>query len=230
LLVLDLPEGSSPTFDWLLGRIQSGDPAFANGIVALRPGGGSSFTLSLEDRVLASIALPDAQKSDGVEVAPGVRVEPAANLTGFLAGQWRSFDHLGINFSHRDFGEGEWDRVIDAVSAALPAWRLEIGSANDIVMLVTQNNEHASVVELVYDRRADRTSFHLCARVAAERAAVEAAFPVPFGAYKPGDEPFFRSVALPYAPRLPSYIDLAFSDAEMAPWPQIVSAMGKPLA
>jgi hypothetical protein len=230
LLALDLPQGGGAAFDWLLGRMRSGAPAFANDIVTLRPGGGSDFALSLDGRALTSIALRHAQGGNAVEVAPGVRIEPQADLTGFLARQWQAFDHLGINLSHRDIGEPEWGRLIRIVSAAFPAWRLEIGSVNDIVMLVAANGERASVVELVYDRKADQTSFHVCARVAADRAAVETAFPTPFGAYKPGDEPFFRSVALPYAQGLPSYIDLAFSDAQMAPWPQIVSAIGKRLA
>jgi len=120
--------------------------------------------------------------------------------------------------------------VIAAVAARLPAWRLEIASANDIVMIVSEDGDRTSVVELVYDRAAQRSSFHICARVAADRAKVETAFPAPFGAYKPGDEPFFRSVALPISPRLPSYFDFAFSDAQMGPWPGTVAAMGKRIA
>ena len=61
----------------------------------------------------------------------------------------------------------------------------------------------------------------------AARGLVDAEFPGPFGGYKPGDEPFFRSVALPYTLGMPTYLDLSFSDAQMAPWPQIVAAMGK---
>jgi hypothetical protein len=137
---------------------------------------------------------------------------------------------LGINLSHRDIDEATWLGLVDSVAAALPAWRLEIGSANDIVMIVKEDGDRASVVELVLDRAAWRSSFHVCARVAADRAAVEAAFPAPYGAYKPGDEPFFRSVVLPISPRLPSYLDLAFSDAQMGPWPGIVAAMGKRIA
>ena len=101
---------------------------------------------------------------------------------------------------------------------------------SDIVMVVKEDGDRASVVELVLDRSAERSSFHVCARVSADRTAVEAAFPAPFGAYKPGDEPFFLSVALPVSPRLPSYLDLAFSDAQLGPWPQIVAAMGKRIA
>jgi hypothetical protein len=37
-------------------------------------------------------------------------------------------------------------------------------------------------------------------------------------------------VALPISPSLPSYLDLAFCDAQMGPWPQIVAAMGKRIA
>ncbi|MDB5396659.1 MAG: hypothetical protein JWM91_4165 [Rhodospirillales bacterium] len=231
-LIVDLPKGSGAgAFDWLLGRMRSGDAPFANDIVSFRTS--DSFGLSVGEDALASIALA-AVSSDEVEVASGVTVQAvdAERLTGFLRDQWRAFDHLGINLSYLDLHEAQWQRLIGAVGAMLPAYRLEIGSANDVVMIVMEDavTGRASVLELVYDRGARRSSFHVCARVAADRAQVEDAFPAPYGAYKPGDEPFFRSVALPYAPNLPSYLDLAFSDAEMAPWPQIVAAMGKRIA
>jgi hypothetical protein len=227
-LILDLPSGGGETFAWLRSRMDSGEAAFANHAVSIRVGHG--FGLSLGDRPLAALNL-DAP-SDTVEVAPGVAVQPVADnrLAGFLQSEWRGFDHLGINLSYKDLDEAEWQQLVASVAAELPAWRLEIGSANDIVMVVKEDGDRASVVELVLDRRAERSSFHICARVAADRAAVDRAFPQPFGAYKPGDEPFFRSVALPVSPRLPSYLDLSFSDAQMGPWPAIVAAMGKRIA
>lgn len=227
-LILDLPSGGGDSFSWLLGRMRLGEAAFANDIVSFRTGNG--FSLSLGDRSLATLRL--GVLSDAVEVAPGVTVQPAEDhqLAGFLENEWSAFDHLGINLSHRDIDEARWQQLITAVAAKLPAWRLEIGSANDIVMVVQEEDGRASVVELVLDRQAELSSFHVCARVAADRAAVEAAFPAPFGAYKPGDEAFFRSVALTVSPRLPSYVDLAFSDAQMGPWPAIVAAMGRRIA
>jgi hypothetical protein len=231
-LIINLPQGGGAAFDWLLARMRSGEAAFANDIVSFRESDGDSLGLSLGDDALVSIASAAPSSPSEVEVAPGVTVQAveAEQLIGFLGDQWRAFDHLGINLSHLEFDEAQWHRLIAAVSAKLPAWRLEIGSANDVVMIVQEDGARASVVELVLDRRADRSSFHVCARVAADRAAVEAAFPSPYGAYKPGDEPFFRSVALPISPRLPSYVDLAFSDARMGPWTQIVAAMGKRIA
>jgi len=222
-LVLDLPVGGSVGVPWA-----PDGPAFDNHIISFRAGDG--FGLALGDRALANMKL--AASSDVVEVAPGVTVQPVApdRLAGFLAREWSAHDHVGVNLSHTDIGEDEWHRLVAAVAAELPAWRLEIGSANDIVMIVKEQGQRVSVVELVLDRRAGRSSFHVCARMAADRAAVEAAFPAPFGAYKPGDEPFFRSVPLPIAPGLPSYFDFAFSDAQMAPWPGIVAAMGKRIA
>jgi hypothetical protein len=235
-LILDLPQGSSGSaFDWLLARTRSGDAAFANDIVSFREHDGDTFNLSFgEGAPLVSIVLSPAASPDAVEVAPGVEIQAveAGRLTEFLADRWRAFDHLGINLSHRELDKTDFDRLIAAVGAKLPAFRLEIGSANDIAMIVMEDTAtgRSSVVELVYDRAASRSSFHVCARVAADRAEVDAAFRAPYGAYKPGDEPFFRSVALPSSPRLPSYVDLAFSDAQMAPWPQIVAAMGKRIA
>ena len=227
-LVLELPSSGGETFAWLRSRMESGEQACANDIVSFRTG--DSFRLTLGDRRLAALTLN--APSDTVEVAPGVTVAPVVEnrLAGFLQSEWRGFDHLGINLSHCDIIEADWQKLIATVAAELPAWRLEIGSVNDIVMIVKEDGDRASVVELVLDRRAERSSFHVCARVAADRAAVEAAFPAPFGAYKPGDEPFFRSVALPVSPRLPSYLDLSFSDAQMGPWPGIVAAMGKRIA
>jgi hypothetical protein len=233
-LVLDLPQGGGDTFDWLLARMRSGKAAFANDIVSFREDDGKNFSLSLDDGgVRISIALAPAGAPDVVEVATGVMVQAVETerLTGFLIGRWGAFDHLGINLSHRELEKADFDRLIAAMGAQLPAYRLEIGSANDIVMIVAEGADgNVSVVELVYDRAASRSSFHICARVGADRAEVDAAFPAPYGAYKPGDEPFFRSVALPFSPSLPSYVDLAFSDAQMAPWPQIVVAMGKRIA
>lgn len=227
-LILDLPSGGGRSFSWLLERMRSGEPAFANDVVSFRMGEG--FGVSLGDRPLAAMKL--AAPSDEIEVAPGVAVQPVAEeqLLGFLESEWSAFDHLGLNLSHDALDEAQWRRLIAAVAAKLPAWRLEIASANDIVMIVTEDWDRISVVELVYDRAARRSSFHVCARVAADRAKVERVFPAPFGAYKPGDEPFFRSVALPISPRAPSYIDLAFSDAQMAPWSGIVAALGKRIA
>jgi hypothetical protein len=227
-LIIDVPSDGDGIVTWLLGRTRSGGPASDNDVVSFRIGDG--FGLSLGAQPLATMNL--GAPSDVVEVAPGVAVQSGGweRLEDFLAKEWSAYDHVGLNLSHRDLGEVEWKGLIAVVATKFPAWRLEIGSVNDIVMVVRQDERRTSVVELVLDRRAERSSFHVCARVKADRTAVEAAFPPPFGAYKPGDEPFFRSVALPVSSRLPSYIDLAFSDAQMAPWPQIVAAMGKRIA
>lgn len=227
-LVIDLPSGGSVGARWLLSWTRSGGPALDNDIVSFRFGDG--FGLSLGGRTLAEMQL--AAPSDDVEVAPGVIVQALEKdrLAYFLEEKWSAWDHVGINLSHRDIDEDGWRRLVAAVAAELPAWRLEIGAANDIVMIVKEDGQRVSVVELVLDQAARHSSFHLCARVAADRAAVDAAFPAPYGAYKPGDEPFFRSVALSISPRLPSYLDLAFSDAQMGPWPGIVAAMGKRIA
>ena len=149
--------------------MESGEPAFANHAISVRVGHG--FGLSLDDRPLTAMKL--AAPSETIDVAPGVTVQPVEEdrLTGFLRDEWRGFDHLGINLSYRDVDGPAWLGLVDMVAAALPTWRLEIGSANDIVMIVKEDGDRASVVELVLDRRAARSSFHVCARVAANRAA-----------------------------------------------------------
>jgi hypothetical protein len=155
-LIIDLPSGGDGIVGSLLSRTRSGGPAFDNDIVSFRIGDG--FSLWLGDRPLATMNL--AAPSSVVEVAPGVTVQPVGEdrLADFLAKEWSAYDHVGLNLSYRDVDEAEWQRLIAAVAAELPAWRLEIGSANDIVMVVKEVGARVSVVELVLDRRAGRSS------------------------------------------------------------------------
>jgi len=237
-LALDLPLGhgvaDGGAFDWLLAQMRSGEAAFGNDVIALRPGSGERVVLSFDGGgPLLSVPAPTIS-GDTVEVSPGLCLQPAdqTRLTDFLAAHWLALDHVGINWSHNDLSEARWQRAIAGIGTVLPAWRLEIGAANDIVMIVSEDAEtgRVSTLELVYDRVATCSSLHICARVSVPRNLVDAEFPAPYGAYKPGDEAFFRSVALPYTPGIPTYLDLSFSDAQMAPWPQIVAAMGARVA
>jgi hypothetical protein len=236
-LALDLPLGrgvvaDGGAFDWLLAQMRSGEAAFANDLIALRPRSGERVVLSFDGGgPLLSLPAPTIS-GDTVEVSPGLCLQPAdqSRLTDFLADHWLALDHVGINLSHRDLAEAHWQLAIAAIGAVLPAWRLEIGAANDIVMVVSEESGRVSTVELVYDRAATHSSLHICARLSVPRALVDVEFPTPYGAYKPGDEAFFRSVALPYMLGVPAYLDLSFSDAQMAPWPQIVATMGKRVA
>ncbi|HTJ63790.1 MAG TPA: hypothetical protein VL899_08260 [Alphaproteobacteria bacterium] len=232
-LTVDLPRGrGGGTFDWLLAGLRSGDRAYGSDAVTLVPRDGGRLDIVLGGRTLLSYPAAPPGNPGSVEIAPGLAIPPAdpETLTQFLRDNWLALDHVGFNLSHRDLDIGEWTRAIAEIGAALPAYRLEIDSANDIVMIVVERDGRASTAELVYDRAASVSSMHFCARVAVPRLAVEAAFPTPVGAYKPGDEAFFRSVALDAPLGMPVYVDLAFSDAQMAPWPQIVAAMGKRLA
>lgn len=231
-LTVDLPRGSGGgAFEWLLAGMRSGDRAYGSDAMTLNPRDGGTFAIALGGSSLLSYPVVPAE-AGSVEIAPGLAIPPADSdlLTEFFRDNWLALDHVGFNLSHRDLGLDDWTRAIAEIGAALPAYRLEIGSANDIVMIVVERDGRASTVELVYDRVASVSSMHFCVRVAVPRLAVEAAFPAPVGAYKPGDEAFFRSVALAAPLAMPAYVDLAFSDAQMAPWPQIVAAMGKRLA
>jgi len=235
-LALELPlDGGladGGAFDWLLAQMRSGERAFANDLIKLLLCDGDRAILSFDGGgpLLSFPTTPIF--GDAVEVSPGLFLQPSdqTRLTDFLADHWLALDHIGINWSHNDVSEFRFQRAIAAISTVLPAYRLEIGAANDIVMVVSAAGGRVSTVELVYDRAATQSSLHICARLSVPRALVDAEFPEPFGAYKPGDEAFFRSVALPYTLGLPAYLDLSFSDAQMAPWPQIVAAMGKPVA
>ena len=225
-LVIDVPLGrdgpAAGTFDWLLAQMRSGEAAFSNDVIALRPRDGESIDVSFDGAApLLSVPVPPIS-GETVEVAPGLHLQLAdqSRLTDFLADHWLALDHVGINLSHGDLAEAGWRAAITAIGAVLPAWRLEIGAANDIVMIVSEDEGRVSTLELVYDRAATLSSLHVCARLSVPRALVDAEFPEPFGAYKPGDEAFFRSVALPYMLGMPAYLDLSFSDAQMAPWPQ----------
>lgn len=164
-----------------------------------------------------------------VDIAPGISLAPAdgAVLLSFLQLYGRVIDHIGLNISDRDMDAAGWAGLIAVAAQSWPAYRLDIGSRNDIVMLVEDGGHVGiSVLELVYDRTVKSSSLHICLSVQAGRAMLEATFPKPFGTYKPRDERFFRSVAPPQLLPLPVYIDLAFTDGDMMPWTDVVHAMG----
>ncbi len=229
---------------WLLARMRKEQPPVGD-CIAVRLSDAGDICIAVEDAdgmhellsmPLHSDWMAEASHSvegigHNIEIAPGLCLQPAdpARLTQFLGDQWLALDHLDINFSHREIAEPVWQSFIAGLGALVPAYRLDIGSANDIVFVVLENTglSNAAVVELVYDRAAVRSNAHFCVRVAADRSAIERDFAAPRGGYKPGDAAFFRSVALPPLLALPTYVDLAFSDATIAPWPQTVRAIGR---
>lgn len=234
-LIIELPRGAvhtASTLDWLLQ--QSASDAV---VLRVQNDSDSIVVAAVADGVernLLSVPCPVADSTHGmVDIAPGVRLAPPepAELTRFLREQWRALDHIGINFSQQVLDETQWRDSIVALGSRVPAYRLDVGSANDIVFLLLDTDAaEPTVIELVYDRSAAQSSVHFCVRAAADRAQLEREFAAPYGAYKPGDEAFFRSVALPQTLALPAYVDLAFSDAQIAPWPQIVQTMGQRVA
>jgi hypothetical protein len=236
-VVVELPGAvlRSEPLTWLLARLRAEQPA-----IEVRGGEAEAIGILLEaadGSARRLLSVPVSREATGnagngaLAIAPGLSLEPAAvdDLSTFLRGQWRGSDHVGINLSHRELDEPAWQSFVAALGAAVPAWRLDVGSVNDIVFIVLENEgaATAAVVELVYDRTAAHSSVHFCVRVAASRDAVERQFAAPHGGYKTGDEAFFRSVALPSPACLPIYVDLAFSEAQVAPWPQTVRAIGR---
>lgn len=225
-LTLHLPEparnAEADDIGWLLLRIG------AHPMVQMIQSGEGNAEIGMGVLCYPLTAINDNR--DGlVAIAPGAALAPtnASTLLDFLRTHWQRIDHIGFNISEQDMAASDWERLIDAIAQSWPAYRLNIGSRNDIVMLVHDGGlEGTATVELVYDRAVHWSNMHICVAVDADRAGLEAAFPEPFGAYKPGDERFFRSVAPQQALPLPVYIDLAFTDGDMMPWTNVVHTMG----
>ena|GEM_PF-3022705 len=165
-----------------------------------------------------------------VEITAGMHLQPSSGerILSFLNKYPISLDHIGLTLAEGDIKDATWRQLIVTLSAKLPIYRLDVGSPNDILMIVPTDlaSGGAQVFELVRDRSVAQSSFHFCLRVDAPRTIVEAEFPPPFGGYKPGDESFFRSVAFLPELLMPAFIDFAFEDGAMTPWPQIVEKMG----
>ncbi len=199
----------------------------------LRSRRGSLCKISLVDssETMRLLSVPVAAQGliERVPAAPGVDLAPvqAGALSEFLQGSAISIDHIGINLCAADLPEANWAAALLALDAVFPTYLLQVGAANANANAIAIALLPSLALELVYDRGAIQSSFHVCVKVAATRAQVEARFPFPHGVYKPGDEAFFISLAPPPRLRIPTYLDLAFSDGQMAPWPTIVQAMGR---
>jgi len=233
-LIGDAAPAGAGALSGLLHQIEAQHPG---NFVSLRPRQKIALHINFESGATQSIlGTEDAHTNTpaNVEINTSLSLKPSsgARIQAFLTQHGFMLDHIGLNLSHRDIGEAQWRHLLESVAAAVPLYRLEIGSPNDILLAVQPDPESgdAHVLELVRDNSAAQTSLHLCLRINASRAEIEAAFPEPFGGYKPGDEPFFRSVALLPELAMPAYLDLSFNDGNMTPWPQIVAAMGKRLA
>ncbi|WP_157218864.1 hypothetical protein [Flavisphingomonas formosensis] len=218
---------------WLLAAMRTGRPPFRHCALDAGFAGTGAIRLGAGDAWLEIVPAAERSASSAatVPIVPGLALTPPdpESLIDCLTARAEAIDHVGISLSQRDLDGAAWEDFIARLAAFLPAWRLEIGSANDIVMIVCEGaeGERAAAIELVHDRTAPFSSVHLCLAMGCDRAELEARLPPPLGGAKPGDEPFFRSVALPPSLAVPAYLDLAFSDGEMTPWPAIVRAMGK---
>ena len=225
------PQAEAGALSWLLQRIATQHP---DNFVALSPAERTDVAIEIgagRAQHIAQATDAAANTPTHVEINASLGLQPSssAHIESFLRQYGFQLDHIGLNLSHRDIGDAQWREVLEGVAAQAPLYRLEIGSPNDILLAVQPDPEtgEAHVLEIVRDASAAQTSLHLCLRVNAQRADIETAFPDPFGGYKPGDEPFFRSVALFPELSIPAYLDLSFTDGNMTPWPQIVAAMGK---
>lgn len=200
-----------------------------DGAIAVCIADADAIGIACGDAAALTVPLLPAPGS-GVEISPGRHVQAPdfERVDRLLRLHGTVLDHIGVNFSQRDIGEATWLDFVERLAVRLPVYRLDIGSANDIVFVVIERGDAqpAAVLELVLDRGAQHTNLHFCLRVGASRADLERTFAAPYGGCKPGDEDFFRSVGLPSLLRLPAYLDLAFAEAAVAPWPQTVRAIG----
>lgn len=220
--------GDADVLGWFLHKMSGDDPRFHHKAMSVKRSHDDVLEIGIGD-TRYRITIPAHVQDGTVAVSPGLKLvsTDGASLGRYLQSHWRSLDHVGLNIARRDLDAGEWRKLIAAVAQHMPAYRLDIGSSNDIIMIVDDRfGEPAGVVELVYDKTSSLSSFHICAAVDVDRIALETQFPPPFGGYKPGDEAFFRSVALSTALHIPAYLDLAFADGDMMPWPDIVRGMG----
>jgi hypothetical protein len=220
---------------WLLQRMETEHP---DGLVALRPCLAQALEIGLSGDDLTPIpcavkspAAAKANARDNVEIAAGMHLAPSRSQTliSFFKEYPPDLDHIGFNLSKNVLPTEDWRALIAGLSARTPLFRLDVGAPNDIVIAILRDRIEGkfSIVELVHDQSGAQTSVHICVRTPAPRSVLETAFPAPFGGYKPGDEAFFRSVAFLPELAIPAFIDIAFSDGSLTPWPQIVAAMGK---
>jgi hypothetical protein len=220
---------------WLLQQFKTEDP---DGIISLRPCLGQALEIGFSGDDLTSIPYilrkeieGRVNSRDSVEIAAGMHLEPSRSgaLIAFFKDYSPELDHVGLNLSHNDLTVEQWRALLAAISARTPLFRLNVGSPNDIVIAILRDRIAGKfgVLELVHDQSEAQTSLHICVRVSAPRSVLETQFPAPFGGYKPGDENFFRSVALLPELAMPAYIDIGFNDGGLTPWPDIVAAMGQ---
>jgi len=198
----------------------------------------SKAALSLRTCAPLASSLHFAGSSAAVAAAvPGlgdlVAVSPTL-LQSFLFEQLAALDHIGINFAAATLSEADWRAFVAGVDRSWPVHVLDLPGSDIIVAIALPSPQNTAVtgpgvqaLEIVYDRRARQSSWHVCARVKSDKAATERTFPAPRGAYKPGDEPYFRSVTAAAGVGVPFYLDLAFADGAFPPWTEIVAAMGR---
>jgi hypothetical protein len=197
----------------------------------------SEAALSLRTRAPVGSSLHFAGSSDAVAAAvPAlgdlVAVSPTL-LQSFLFEQLAALDHIGINLAAATLSEADWRAFVASVDRSWPVHVLDL-PGSDIVAIALASPQNTAVtgpgvqaLEIVYDRRARQSSWHVCTRVKSDKAATERAFPAPRGAYKPGDEPYFRSVTAAAGIGVAFYLDLAFADGALPSWTEIVAAMGR---
>lgn len=233
-LIGDAAPAEAGALSWLLEQIEA---QHSDNFASVRARQDTTLNVEFESGATQRIAYTtdahtNTPKNVEINASLSLRPSTSARIQTFLTQHRFVLDHIGLNLSHRDIDEAQWRNLVSSLAARTPLYRLEIGSPNDILLAVqpAPKTGDAHVLELVRDQSVAQTSLHLCLRVDAPRKEIEAAFAEPFGGYKPGDEPFFRSVGLSPELAMPAYLDFSFEDGNMTPWPQIVAAMGKRIA
>lgn len=232
-LRIELPlRGEAAALPWsLLFAAPPGARVFrAGAAIELCPVKSGPLRLQCAAAAALTVEVSGDGRAQRVPIAPGRSLLPADAdiLDAFLRDALGGLDHIGINLAQGAVAEADWRAFSGALAAAMPVYRLDLPGANE-VLIALPGAEGEPALELVYDSAATCTTLHFCLKVNAGKAQLEATFAAPRGGYKPGDEAFFRSVALPPALAVPAYLDLTFSEAAVAPWPAVVAAMGRRL-
>lgn len=150
---------------------------------------------------------------------------PLEQIVDRLEGAVLRLNHIGVNVPETSRSKSGWDETVARLGASEWLYRLETGSAAEILFLLpvtpeehasgtlaTERQEAGSMIELCCGDDTPGFTLHFNLETRLTRAELLQRFSGN-GVFKPGDEAFFLSVcaASPWA-GLTIYFDLSFAD------------------